>query len=64
MIFVVEAFFGFYYHVIDIGFHGVAQQQSKYISHQHLVSRPGILQPKGHHIIAVQPMRGGEGHFL
>ena len=64
MLGLVEAFFGFYKHVIDIGFHGVPQQRLEYLGHQPLVSCTGILQAKGHHIIAVQRVWGNEGRFL
>ena len=53
MLGVVEAFFGFYKQVVDIGFHGVAQQRLEYLSYQSLISRLDILQAKRHHIVAV-----------
>ena len=53
MLGVVEALLGFYKQVIDIGFHGVAQQRLEYLSYQPLISCLCILQGKGHHTVAV-----------
>ena len=53
MLGVVEELFGYYKQVVDIGFHGVTQQRSKYLSYQSLISQPDILQAKRRHIIAV-----------
>ena len=53
MLGVVEVFFGFYKQVVDIGFHGVAQQRSKYLSYHSLISCLSILQDKRHYVIAV-----------
>ena len=55
MLGVVKALFGLYKQVVDIDFHGVAQQRSEYLSYQSLISCPSILQAKRHHITAYNP---------
>ena len=50
---VIGAFFGFDKHIIDVDFHGLAHQWSKYLGHQPLIGRFGILQAKRHYIVAV-----------
>ena len=64
MLDVIESFSGFHKHIVDIGFHGIAQQRSEYLSYQSLMGCPSILQSKAHHIITVYPMRCNEGLFL
>ena len=53
MLRVIGAFFGFDKHIVDIDFHGLAYQESKYIGHKPLIGRSGILQAKRHYIVVV-----------
>ena len=61
---VVEAFFGFYEHIIDIDFHGFAHHGSYYPGHHPLISFRCIFQPKWHYVIAIQYVGRDEGYFL
>ena len=47
MLGVVEEFFGFHEHVVDIDFHCVAQQRSEYLSYQSLKTCPAFFKLKG-----------------
>ena len=53
MLDVIKEFSGFYKHIVDMGFHGVAQERSEYLSYQSLIGCPGILQFKRHHVVTV-----------
>ena len=45
MLHVIEAFFGFDKHIVDVDFHGLAHQWSKYLGHQPLIDRSGCNTP-------------------
>ena len=53
MLCVIEAFFEFDKHIVDVDFHGLAHQWLKYLGHQPLIGRFDILQAKRHYIVAV-----------
>ena len=61
---VVEAFFGFYEHIIDINLHGFAYQGSKYLCHHSLIRCPCVFQTKRHYVVAIQSVGRDEGCFL
>ena len=61
---VVEAFFGFYEHIININLHGFTYQGSEYPGHHPLISCPYVFKTKRHYIGAVQSMGHDEGCFL
>ena len=60
----IGMFFRFDKHIIDIDFHCLSHQWPEYLCHQSLVGCPGALQTKKHHIVAIQPVWGDEGHFF
>ena len=61
---VVEAFFGFYEHIIDINLHKFTYQGSEYPGHHPLIVCPFVFQTKRHYVVAVQSVGHDEGCFL
>ena len=60
----IRVFFGFNKHIVDINFHGLAYQWTKYLCDQSLIGCSCVLQTKRHHIVVVQPVWRNEGRFL
>ena len=49
----IGAFFGFDKHIVDVDFHGLAHQWTKYLGHQPVIGRSDILQTKRHYIVVI-----------
>ena len=53
-----------YYHIIYVDLNIFAQLRLEYPGHHSLISRPCILQPKGHHFIMIIPRGRNERSLI
>ena len=53
-----------YHHIIYVDLNIFVQLRFKYPSYHSLISRPHILQPKGHHIVMIIPCGCNERSLL